>query len=99
MSKHLNLIVGLTVILGAAFGAFLFLDNRDEEAHKPDLIEAEASLYERILMSDSTRYAEIQKYYIDKMKSGESLTEAEQARLDLVMRQQERIANTLKKDQ
>jgi len=47
-------------------------------------------LNNRLLMSESTRYAQIAKYYRDEMKERE-LTKAEQSRLELVEREQCRI--------
>jgi hypothetical protein len=88
----LKAIIGLIAI---AFATFFFLDGR--HAHHYDVEGTDASLRERILMSESTRYAEIQKYYVDKMASGETLTDAELARLRLVQKQQERIAEVLGK--
>jgi hypothetical protein len=45
-------------------------------------------------MSESTRYAQIAKYYRDEMQV-RSLSEAEKARLDLVEREQCRLRNEL----
>lgn len=55
----------------------------------------EAKIVERDLMSASTRYAEIVKFYTDKMADGETLTPAEKKRLELAQRQQLRIAEIL----
>ena len=73
--------------------AFLFLDDR--HAHPKDVSAAEAELVQRVLMSDSARYAEIAVFYSNKMRDGEKLTAAEEARLELVQRQQQRINETL----
>jgi hypothetical protein len=58
------------------------------------LESAEESLNTRIIMSESTRYAQIAKYYRDEMQV-RSLSEAEKARLDLVEREQCRLRNEL----
>ena len=83
-------------IAGTVMAAVLFLEGRHMLKSDAELEAAE--MRQRILMSESTRYAEIAKYYTDKLKSGETLTEAEQARLDLVQRQQVKINETLTRD-
>ncbi len=86
-------IVAITGLVAAVFGAFLFLDDR--HAHEHELAEAKEQEYRRMLMSQSTRYAEIEKYYVDEMRQGNPLSEAQKARLELVQRQQIRIAAEL----
>ena len=91
--QTIDLAKSVAGLIAIAFAVFFFMDDR--HAHFAELDNADTALRERILMSESTRYAEIQKYYIDKMKAGQSLTDAEQKRLDLVQKQQERIAEAL----
>ena len=90
-------ILALIVILSSAFGTFFVLDDR--HAQKEELTRAEAEmtseLVQRVMMSESTRYAEIAVYYTDKMRDGEILTPAEESRLELVQGQQQRINETL----
>ncbi len=89
----------LAVVGGAAVGftawEYAKYAHRDEVQASMSLLDAE--LRERILMAESTRYAEVAKYYTDKLQEGEALSEAEQARLELVQQQQQRIHETLKK--
>lgn len=89
--------------IGVVFTAYLAIDSWYIDSTELELDQAEqASAYEsieedlqtRILMSESTRYAQVAKYYRDELKK-RSLTEAEQARLDLVEREQCRIRNEL----
>jgi hypothetical protein len=47
------------------------------------------------LMSQSTRYAEIEKYYTDLLLEGAELTESQMKRLRLAQEQQVRIAGIL----
>ena len=76
--------------IAVAFAIFFFMDSR--HAH-PIAVEATAAeINQRILMAESARYAEVSKYYLDKLQDGEPLSKAETSRLDLVQRQQERIA-------
>ena len=80
--------------IGIAFSLYfaansLYIENHEMDAEKTDFNT-------KVLMSESTRYAEIAKYYRDEMKLRE-LTEAEWARLELVEKQQCRIRNTLAK--
>lgn len=89
-----DLISAVVSAVSIAFAVFFFMDNR--HAHSPDLVEQEAKFNRNLLMEQSTRYAEIEKYYTDELKSGETLTEAQLERLDLVQRQQTRIAEILK---
>jgi Na+/H+ antiporter NhaC len=77
------------------FAVFFFLEARHVLRSEA---EAEAAaVRERILMAESARYAEIASYYTLKLKSGDKLSEAEQARLELVQQQQIRINDTLAK--
>ena len=82
--------------IGAAFTVWFLLEAKYWMRSEAEIESAE--LKERILMSESTRYAEIAKYYQDKLANGEVLTQAEQDRLALVQRQQMRINQTLTKD-
>jgi len=79
--------------IATVFMVFLFMDSR--HSHPDDLECSSADTNQRILMSDSTRYAEINKYYTDKLKGGETLSKAETSRLELVQRQQQRINEIL----
>ena len=76
------------------FAIFFFMDER--HAHPSSVEASNADLNQRILMAESTRYAEVANYYSNKMREGETLTKAEESRLDLVQRQQERISGILK---
>lgn len=80
--------------ISAAFAVFFFMDNR--HTHPPDLVEAEAKFNRSLLMEQSTRYAEVEKFYTDRLREGETLSQSELDRLDLVQRQQTRIAEILK---
>ena len=78
--------------IGLAFSVYfaanaLYIENHEMDKEKTDFNT-------KVLMSESTRYAEIAKYYRDEMKKRD-LTEAEWARLELVETQQCRIRNTL----
>ncbi len=104
--------VAVVAASGVVFSTFLFLDERhahyeDMSREKQERAQAdakanaeriamEAALRERILMSESTRYAEVQKFYDDKELAGMELDKAEKIRQQLVKRQQERIGETLK---
>ena len=79
-------------IIAAAFAVFFFLDAR--HAHLEDAAMVDATAYHRGLMSESTRYAQIVKYYSD-LKDIRPLNEAEAKRLDLVQREQDRIHKIL----
>lgn len=85
----------LKIVAGAvstAFAVYLFFNSIYIENHE---MEAEKStLTNRLLMSESTRYAQIAKYYRDEMKERD-LTKAEQARLKLVEKEQCRIRNII----
>jgi len=81
-------------VVAFCFAVFFFMDER--HAHPKSVSESAADLNQRIMMAESTRYAEVAKYYTDKLKDGEQLSQAELSRLDLVQRQQERINATLK---
>ena len=78
--------VGLCFTIYFAANA-LYIENHEMETEK-------ASMSQRILMSESTRYAQIAKYYRDEMQV-RGLSEAEKARLQLVEREQCRIRNEL----
>ena len=87
--QTLSFLKELIAVIAIAFAAFFFLDNR--HAHNEDVDYSAIEMQRRILMSESTRYAEVAKYYSDKLKAGDSLTPAELARFELVEKQQERI--------
>lgn len=97
LSKATVPVTWVGIIALATWEAYRYLDDR--HAHSDDMVVVEAKIVERDLMSQSTRYAEIAKFYTDKMQAGEPLTKAEQERLDLVQRQQQRIATALKGDE
>lgn len=58
-------------------------------------IHAEAEAIRQAKISDSTRAAQIIKYYIDVQKE-RALFPSEQARLDLMIREQQRLTEALK---
>lgn len=90
-NKVFGLVVGAITV---TFGAFFTMNGLHIENHE---MQAErVSLEQAILMSESTRYAEIAQYYRQESEE-RPLTEAEWARLELVERQQCRIRNTLSK--
>lgn len=66
----------------------LYIENHEMKMAEEDFIT-------QLKLSESTRYAEVAKYYNDEAKS-RSLTEAEEARLDLVEEAQCRIRQQLK---
>ena len=90
---------GMLGILAVCFGAFFTLDGRHAHQHdvSEDQLHQDTELLNRILMSESTRYAEIEKFYTDVMLEGGTLTQAQKDRLDLVQRQQKRIHDILAK--
>jgi len=90
-------------LVGAVFSAWMFIDAMyiddnelalDQSPQNRQVESVEEDFRTRILMSESTRYAQVAKYYRDEMKARE-LSVAEQARLDLVEREQCRIRNEL----
>jgi hypothetical protein len=87
--QTLSFIKELVAVVAVAFAVFFFMDDR--HAHNEDVDLSSIELHRRILMSESTRYAEVAKYYADKLKAGEPLTPAELARFELVEKQQQRI--------
>lgn len=78
--------------IGAAFTAYFAANALYIENHEMEKTDREFRT--KVLMSESTRYAEVATYYRNEMKSRD-LTEAEWARLELVEKQQCRIRNTL----
>jgi len=101
----MTLAKGAAAATTLAFGAFFVMDERHasqlqvlevRQKHDMEMVHAELEALRQIKLSDSTRYAEVAKFYIDRMKDGEQLSSAEQKRLDLVLAQQERIAEALK---
>lgn len=92
---HLKVPVSMfSAAMAVVFAAFLFLDDR--HSHPEDVAQTEDSLNNRLLMAESTRYAEVEKYYTDRLRAGEKLSQAELDRLDLVQRQQHRIAEIVR---
>ena len=87
--KFISLVIR---IITAAFGVYLFFNSIYIENHEMEV--EKTTLNNRLLMSESTRYAQIAKYYRDEMKERE-LTSAEQDRLELVEREQCRIRNII----
>ncbi len=94
------------VVMGC-FALYFFIDGRYAEERalaaaklefQEDIVEARTDMLERILMSDSTRYAEIEKYYTDELQEGHDLSEAQKTRLALVQKQQIRIGDAIKGD-
>lgn len=81
--------------ISIAFAVFFFMDAR--HTHPTDVVEVEAKFNRDLLMEQSTRYAEVEKFYTDRLRDGEKLSKSEEERLDLVQRQQTRIAEILKK--
>lgn len=91
-----NKTIGIAVgAISAAFSAFFLLNSLHIENH--EMKAAEEDLARQIKMSESTRYAEVAKYYRDEMKT-RGLTEAEEARLELVEAAQCRIRNQLRNE-
>lgn len=78
--------------VSAVFGAYIYLNSIHIEDH--ELVAETDRVYDRLLMSDSTRYAQISKYYYDVQKE-RPLTVAEESRLKLAEREQCRIRNIL----
>lgn len=89
-----DLITTIISVTSIAFAVFFFMDNR--HTHPTDVVEVEAKFNRDLLMKESTRYAEVEKFYTDRLKDGETLSASELDRLDLVQRQQTRIAETLR---
>lgn len=87
MSDKVTLMAGIT-IAGAALTAFLFLDER--HVHPVDVVQQTSAITQRMMVSDTTRYAQIIKYYVDVQKE-RPLTKPESLRLDLAQRELERI--------
>lgn len=86
----------------ASFGAVAWLEGEDAKQDaamwqqtaleaQTALVAVEARLNTRISMNERARYAELHKYYLDKIKSGEMLTQAEQESFDLTTRMIHRI--------
>jgi len=101
--KHLKATVLVFSLIGSVFAGYMFLstefiDNTELEVSQQPQNVAQKNLEEdlttRIRMSESTRYAQVAKYYRDEMKERD-LTSAEWARLELVEREQCRIRNQL----
>lgn len=101
--KHLKTVALVFGLIGSVFTAYfvidgIYIDNKElqleQQPQDQALESAEESLNTRIIMSESTRYAQIAKYYRDEMQV-RSLSDAEKARLDLVEREQCRLRNEL----
>lgn len=80
--KTIGVVVGLIAIATFLMEIAWWVDGR--YAHAVDTVI-------RIAMSESTRYAQINKFYADKVKNNEPLTAADMSRWELVQREQERI--------
>ena len=89
----MGLVKVVAAVVVALFTVFFFMDSR--HAHPSEVESSSADLNQRILMAESARYAEVAAHYTNKMREGETLTKAEESRLDLVQRQQERISTVL----
>lgn len=90
-----NKIAGMvTGAISVAFAVFFYMNSIHIENHEMEAVDVD--FHTRILMAESTRYAEIAKYYREEMQN-RPLTEAEWARLELVERQQCRIRKQIKK--
>jgi len=90
-------------LVGSVFAAYLFLSSEFIDENELKISQApqdeiqektKTNLNTRIIMSESTRYAQIAKYYRDEMQERD-LTKAEKARLELVEREQCRLRNEL----
>ena len=92
MKNHISAVGGILAIIGAVFTAYLYLDRIHINTYEAE--QAALKAHQRILMSESTRYAEVAKYYHDLQKERD-LTLAEMERLRLVQKQQERISQDL----
>lgn len=101
--KHLKLTALIFSLIGSVFAGYMFLSAEFIDpkelaiSQQPQDVAQEAieeDLATRIRMSESTRYAQVAKYYRDEMKERD-LTTAEWARLELVEREQCRIRNEL----
>ena len=93
------IVTGVSVV----FGAYMYIDNMYVDDNELALSQMEEvavneskhdDLQTRVLMSESTRYAQITKYYGDVSKE-RALTTAEEARRQLAEREQCRIRNIL----
>lgn len=78
--------------VSAAFALYFAANSFYIENH--EMAAKEEDFNTRVLMAESTRYAEIAYHYRNELKTRE-LTEAEWARLELVEIQQCRIRNIL----
>lgn len=95
--NNIKVLAGVLVATAIGSVTFIhFMDDRHSPADTPvRLVQSvEVKMGIKLLMADSTRYAEITKYYMDLQKE-RPLTPAEQARLDLVTTQQARIREVL----
>lgn len=101
---HLKIVGSLIGIVGAAFTAFFYLNELHIDKTELELDQLKerlaieeavnANILQEIRYSESTRYAELLKYYKDVAKKRE-LTSAEEARVKLVENQLERIEQQL----
>ena len=82
----------IVTVCSVIFAVFLFLDARHVD-HQEAMVN-DSKVRQRILVSESTRYAEVYKYYVDLQKE-RPLTQAEQLRMNLVEQEQKRITETL----
>lgn len=92
MEKTIGVIGTIVGIISSVLLAFIYL----EKIHI-DVGESAArdlKIQQRILYIESTRYAEVAKYYYD-LRLERDLTLAEETRLRIVEKQQERISEEL----
>jgi hypothetical protein len=97
MSKEVTAVLALLAVvssaIGGAFAIFLFLDSRhahDDEVHRV-IADMTSEVVRRDRMSESTRLAQVVKWYTDRLNAGEELSQADKDRLDLAQREQQRI--------
>lgn len=102
--SHLKFIGSILGIIGICFSAFFYLNDLHVDETELELAQLKerlaiqeavnANILQEIRYSESTRYAEIMKYYNDESKT-RGLSDAEQARVNLVEKQLERIERQL----
>ena len=92
ISKTAGAIGAVLAVAGTILSGYIYLEqiHIDTKEQESEIVR----LHQHILMKDSARYAEVAKYYND-VRLERELTPAEQARFDLVQKQQIRIAEQL----
>ena len=80
-------------LIGLAFAAFFFMDTR--HAHPPDVLELEAKVNRKIMMKESTRYAEVCAIYSAKLEAGIPIEDWERWRWELCQSEQKAIRDAL----